>query len=319
METSSKEGVEVCVVHQGEPIHIVTESYDGLVEQLVKLHFDPDSLSLSYIDEDNDRISVKCSLDFIQLVRETREKGQKVAVLSVDGTRILPQKTPTPAVDIVEEKTDEKKKAFVAYTCQTLDLIEGLQKKLEENLREIQNISAVLESSSSKEPQEPQDSVQEMEQQQKVVVPVVEEAKVVCNSDRDENIVDSCNGASKKVIDQCVELVSTLPSYTNQVSSTVSHLCQTIFDESCAKTNQQSARQVELSQAETRDVVNLVRDTTDKLLERQERDRVLDDAGLKRAKELAEEVQHICANLSKETADSCQAITRCVSEMVQNI
>jgi len=329
----SVEKIDVRINHCGRVYCVGAGCYDELMNGLsTELHFDLATVRLSYVDEEGDRVTVKCSADFEEAVRVSRIAEQKTLSLDLIGTQLC------PLPDDEEEKRMTKE-GVASCNEETLQLIETLQKKLEANLREIQSISVFLDNNGvrisqglhatphlpdqdekpveiSPEPLE----VKKDEEESFVVVSRDDDAPAASDQtkvEEDGGIVNTCNEASKKVMDQCVQVATSIPSSTNQVAASVSEQCQALFNESCAKTAKETAHQAEVSQSETRDVVNLVQTTTDKLLDQQQRD--CDDAALKKARELAEEVQRICTALSKETSDSCQAITRCVSEMVRNM
>jgi len=295
---------------------VVVQSYDELIELLGTIGFDLETIKLFYIDDEGDSISVKCTSDIAEGDRTSKCIGESVLSLNVEGHR--------PEVEHEEGSEDEGKgKNEADFSAQCLASIESLQRQIQTNLREIQNLTSLLESSASrsslnddvKKPQIPEEPSP---------VPIESEERSnpehgdeeVKEEEEEESIIAVCDGASKKVAKLCKE---TSTSDADQLSSAVSQKCQTLFDESCANTAEHSSRQSQISLDEARDVVALVRNATDRLLDEQKGEHFRDEASLKRAKELAQEVDRICADLSRETVRSCGAITRCVTEMVTHL
>jgi len=297
-------------------------------------------MKLSYVDEDGDRVMVLCSADFDEAVRYFSGIGQSVVKLDIFAAKVAPS-PPSPKeliVPSVQKEGDEAAPQDADFL-----LIEALQKKLEAGLRELQSISRLLDLHGVKSPalspsiqftprqlelekddeDEGNGVTEEPEPVSVIDSPENSSPKVtfldVIPSEDDPAVVNVSKDASKIIVHDCVDSASPVPVSTHVLSNTVSQQCKALFDESCAKTAEQTARQAEISQVESKGVVDLVQSATDKLLEQQERDRKENEKQLKRARELADEVQRICTALSKETADSCDAITRVVAEMVRSM
>jgi len=307
------EKVEVRLSDREEIGRVVVQSYDELLKELNVLGYDLSTIKLTYVDEEGDRVSVRCSADFDEAVIAARGIDQQFVALNVRGNR-------TQRLGDAEE--DEKKDN--GSSNQTLELIEALQKKLEANLRDIQSISAFLDDNGVKIP--PPCDVPKEEEEEEMPLGVLDDcSQPVEAEDNSPNgmesgtVTEACSRESKKIMEECVEATASIPSSTHKAAADVSQQCQALFEESCAKAAEQTAHQSRVSEAETRDVVNLVHGTTDKLLQQQKDDHDENQASLKRARELADEVQRICAALSKETSESCEAITRCVAEMVKTM
>jgi len=322
--------IPVHVAQGGVIHHLVVCSYKDLIEQLQGLCFETSRTKLSYVDDEGELITVMCEADFNEAVRTIRKIGQQVLCLIVEGTGV---KSGVFVNKDVKLKSDDLK-SVSDFNAQCLASIETLQKKVQADLEDIQRLSSLLELRRSKTPQttpkqkekeqegvdtpvkvKEEESLKKDEQEPKKEKEEEEPKKEEQKEEPSCGIIDTCNGISKKVAKLCME-VSTEPM--DDASSSVSQKCQSLFDESCATTTQYTERQARVSFEETRDVTAMIHDTTDKLLDQQLADKIANGYSLKRAQELAEEVQRICASLTKETNESCSAITKCIAEMVRN-
>jgi len=335
--------VSVDVIYEGivQPLSVL--SYEDLVEQMKRLFFDTETMRLSYVDDEGDRISVMCAADFSEAVRVLSLSGGPTLRLEFEGTRNLPSadvevakscetsqnyEPQTVLCDVEEEnqhvtspESCEKTTKAPSSPEIAAQYLASIERNVQANLREIHYMASLLEQKPSMtEPVDVDHTVNTAPNTVPVVVFVVpckdenDESNEEAVEDSAQNIVGTCNGVSRKVTEQCME-VSTADM--KDVSNSVSQKCQTLFDESCAATAKNSAHQAMVSDAESRDAVALVQMTADKLLDLQRNARQSDEA-LRRNQELADEVQRICASLSEETTRSCNAITQCISEMVRN-
>ena len=135
--------------------------------------------------------------------------------------------------------------------------------------------------------------------------------------------MEQCNGLSKKIVERCMGLSSALPVFTGKLADEISQRCCLLFDESSAVLERQAEQQAERAARQSLEAAAMVNKETDELLQRQqeqlEQHQKEDEKNGTSAKQLAHQVADICTKLSKETADSCEAITRCIAEMVRTM